>query len=100
MSYRKGWTVFFLEPGKYDNKKCRVCDSECEVERNKERYSASIEAMTDRASSWDIFKCPNVEESWHIKLESLVLDKDSLTSNKISKLLQKEIDELKLNNLR
>lgn len=95
MTYRKDWTVFFVEPGKYVNMKCKVCDTECEVERNKIVHNSSVVAMADRKSKFDLFKCPNVEKQWHYKLEKLVLEKEKTASNKISNLLRDEINEIK-----
>ncbi|MFW6026977.1 MAG: hypothetical protein ACOCRX_11635 [Candidatus Woesearchaeota archaeon] len=95
MNYRKGWTAFFFEPGKKKSIKCKICYTDCEVEKNKVCSSSSIGTILDKKSNYDFFKCPHVKEEWHIKLEQLVLEKEKTASDKINNLLQEEIDEIK-----
>jgi len=60
-----GVTVFITEPGEYEELRCSVCGSICDVKRNVMGPRCFAEAVGKRQGLHDKFECPHVEEDWH-----------------------------------
>ncbi len=95
-----GYTVFNPDPGKYDEMKCKVCDTKCDVERNISGPTSFAAAMAKSKRKHDRFWCPHHEEKWHeqaLKLAQAIRD---MPSKKIAAIMQEELDELISENLK
>lgn len=81
-------------PGTVKTAKCGICGSQMNVKRNVLDATSSIEKMCHSKHRHDSFTCPNINKSWHEKIVNLKYEAYDTASNKIKKILEKEMAEL------
>jgi len=81
--YHIGWDYFTPEPGSTDKMLCKVCATEMLVRRNVEKPKLH-----------DAFYCKLASENWHLQALALKRRIDGETSQKITELLQEELNEV------
>jgi hypothetical protein len=89
----KGLDVFYTEPGVRKRMSCRVCGSECEVDRNAWGPTGYLMAMGKRSVRHDRFFCRYSEEEWHREACDLVLEIQKTRSRRLRELIQKDLEE-------
>ena len=91
---QKGYDVFYEEPGKVEEIRCRVCGTECKVDRNVLGPTGIASAISGRHNYHDQFVCPNTEKKWHYKALKLFVAIEEMPSKRVSDLIQEDLDEL------
>jgi len=97
----EGYDLFY-EQEKLEEKHCNVCGAKCDVERD---ITIKVNSMVTgimaemRGKHHDKFTCPNSGKEWHLKTKSLVMEKDQLASKYLSRIVEKEIEEVLQKNL-
>jgi hypothetical protein len=90
----KGMDVFFEDPGVVKEYKCRVCETICEVERNRLGPTGFCEAMAGLKSHHDRFECPHSDKEWHEKARDILSEAERTSSLMLSSLLKKEVKQI------
>ena len=60
-----GVTIFITKPGEYEELRCSVCGSICDVQRNVMGPRCYAEAVGNLKGLHDKYECPHIEEEWH-----------------------------------
>lgn len=81
-------------PGVVETAECGVCGRQMNVERNVLGATSWAESMGHGKHLHDRFTCPNIKEDWHEKIVNLKVEAYTTESDKIKKILEKEIIEL------
>ena len=89
-----GYDVFYEEPDKVEEIRCRVCGTECEVDRNVLGPTGVASAIAGHHNYHDQFVCPNAGERWHYKALRLFVAIEEMPSRRVSDLIQQDLDEL------
>ena len=87
----KGYDCFFLTPGMFDKKTCKVCGSTCDVQKDVTGYTGFASAMSKKMTIHDQFVCPHVQEEWHKKTLKLIQDIEECNSPTIKKIMQTDL---------
>ena len=87
----KGYDVFFTLPNTADHKLCKVCNSECNVERNVLGPTGHLSAMTGNHTRHDSFRCSNIGKDWHDKAVKLVMAINDTPSKSIAAVMSKDL---------
>ena len=61
----KGYDAFFPDPGQFISMTCNVCGAQCNVTRNRNGPTSSVEAMGRVERPHDRFVCPHTDAEWH-----------------------------------
>lgn len=69
-----GYSIFITKPGEYEELRCAVCGSICNVKRNVMGPRCYAEAVGKREGLHDKYECPHVEEDWHEECFDLSLE--------------------------
>ena len=94
MALRSGYDIFTPDPGTHDSMICMTCNSKMDVRRNVFGPTGSVEARSGSGHLHDVFTCKNSGRDWHNKVIDLMEEKRKTKSDKISSILQEEIDEV------
>lgn len=81
-------------PGTVKRAKCGICRMQMNVERNVLGPTSFAEAIGKGKHRHDSFTCPNISKDWHEKIVNLKCEAHNTASDKIKKILEKEIVEL------
>lgn len=89
----RGYDAFFPEPGAYKYMNCRVCGSQCQVERSRIGLTGFTEAVCGVERPHDRFICPHADEPWHdtaLRLLSVAeAEPDRLLANALGNRLRR-----------
>jgi len=100
--FSRVWThynSFSREPGTIDEINCEVCGSVCEVKRGEVGPTSFGGAIAGSKTPHDRFTCPHNDEQWHWETLAMVQELDDTSSPSLKKLIQKDIDKSKKDNL-
>ncbi len=78
--------TYIVSPSKYETYTCTVCNSECEVIRNR--------GGNQFFPKHDYFYCPNNNKLWHNDAAKLKEFMDLYPSKGLLKIVQKDFDEI------
>lgn len=73
---------------------CGICGEDMPVERGVMGATGFAEAMAHRSHLHDSFRCKNIDEQWHLQVDSLQEEIQATRSNKIRTILREEISEI------
>ncbi len=90
----KGYDCFFPDPGTEQTMYCRVCKTECNVQRNVYGPTSSVAAMAKKFRLHDLFICPHADTGWHEKALRLVIAIDKTPSKRVAHLMQQDLEDL------
>lgn len=93
MAY-KGYDFFTTRPGKEESMTCRVCDTECEVERDVYDVTGMVTAMFRHKTLHDRFTCPHHWKWWHKKALKVVQEMENTASTRLVVMLHDELIDL------
>lgn len=94
MMARKGYDVFFTEPGQAAGMTCRVCGTICDVDRNALGPTGWSMGMSSAKVLHDHFKCPHSEKEWHLKALELVIEIEQSPSKRLIDLMKLDLEDL------
>ena len=95
----KHYNSFYREPGIVDVINCEVCGSICDVTRGVSGHTSWGGVMTKSKINHDHFICPHNDEEWHWETLAMVQEFNDTSSPSLRKLIQKDIDEAKKENI-
>lgn len=90
----KGYDTFFGDVGKYDKIWCRVCLTECDIQRDVVGATGFVEAMARHKHAHDRFICPHAEEDWHKETLKLVQEYENTRSKRLRNLIAQDINDM------
>lgn len=89
----RGYDAFFPDPGAYNQMTCRVCGTECRMERSKIGPTAFAEAVSGGERPHDRFICPHADTAWHNQalklLREIEVEQDSLLARALRNRLRR-----------
>lgn len=91
---RKGYDVFFTEPGQAADMTCAVCGTRCTVIRNAIGPTGWASAMGGSEVLHDRFECPNSDEEWHYKAIELMIEIEKCPSKRLIDLMKLDLEDL------
>ena len=98
IKYRLDWNNndgrCFPAPGMVKKVKCGICGRQMKVKRNVLGPTSWVESMARGKHLHDSFMCPNLNQDWHKKIVDLKIEEHNTASDKIKKILEKEILEI------
>jgi len=86
-----GLTVFITKPSEYDEVRCEVCGSICDVTRNVMGPRCFAEAVGRKEGLHDKFECPHVEEQWHAVCFNMREELDEISSPTLREIIIKDL---------
>jgi hypothetical protein len=90
----KDYDIYYTAPDTETKMSCKVCRSECKVERSKTGPTGYAEAVAGRGHWHDEFSCPNRGKLWHDQALNLVLELENTPSNRLAELMRLDLEEL------
>lgn len=72
-----GYDVYFFDTNKLKSLKCRVCNTECKVNKNQLMATSYAESVCGKQHLTDEFVCPNYTQEWHIRKKMKLIEKDN-----------------------
>ncbi len=100
--YNRVWNhynSFSRQPGEVDEINCEVCGSACDVKRDVSGPTSWAGSMAGSKKLHDLFTCPYNDEQWHWETLAMVQELRDTSSPSLRKLIQKDIDKSKKENL-
>jgi len=97
---RKQYDVFNFTPGSRQKMYCRVCETECRVERNRFGYTCSAAAMVKVKRYHDRFLCPYSHTEWHEQALAIMMEIEQTASPRLVRLLQQDLKAILANKKR
>lgn len=89
-----GVTVFFTKPGEADGILCKVCGTECVVDRNIMGPTCFAAAMGGHKSLHDRAECPHSNAEWHDEAYALWKELGETHSNRVRALIEADLIEV------
>ena len=90
----------FGDPGTTETRYCGVCGVECVIERNVNSPTSWAGAMTGHKWLHDVFRCSHYGSEWHNAAHKLTKEMMATTSKRLRALIELDLDELVIENLR
>jgi hypothetical protein len=91
---RLGYEIFYTNPGKVIEMRCRVCGNNCDVKRDVYGPSNFVEAVSRTNDLYDIFTCPNANHNWHVIALKLVVAIEETPSKRMADLMKLDLEDL------
>ena len=81
-------------PGEFESIDCGVCGEKMDVERGVHGPTGMAEAMAGRGHEHDSFRCPHIDEGWHIQAKRLREEARRTPSGRLEAMLLEEAAEI------
>jgi len=94
-----GYDFFTAEAYCGEDRKCRVCGSECLVAQDMFGPTGFISSMANIMSYHDEFMCPHTDKVWHKKALQIAVALDKNPSPRIAELMKADLEDLLHDNL-
>lgn len=91
---RKGYDIFYTEPGQAAEMTCTVCGTKCTVIRNALGPIGWAAAMSETNILHDRFECPNSDNEWHNKAIELMIEIEKSPSRRLIELMKLDLEDL------
>ena len=83
------------DAGKVKTATCGICGDKMNVERDQLGPTSWAGAMAGAKRKHDSFTCPNLSKDWHVQIVRLLREIENTSSGVLTKILQKEVDQIK-----
>ncbi len=90
----KGYDFFVTPVNARETMYCKVCGTQCQVQREVKGPRNWLEAMGRVEVLHDEFTCPHALESWHEQALDLLQEMEQTASQKLRSIMQKELTDL------
>lgn len=89
-----GYDVFMADPGTVQGTHCRVCQTQCDVQREVYGPTSFATATAHDFGHHDMFRCPYAGIAWHEQALRLVVEIEATPSKRIAHLMQQDVADL------
>jgi hypothetical protein len=91
---RLGYEIFYTDPGKAADMRCRVCGSVCTVKRNVYTPANFEMALNKVSDLYDVFTCPHAGKGWHEQAVRLLLAIEETPSKRLAGLMKLDLKDI------
>ncbi len=94
-----GYDFFTTEAYCGEDRKCRICGSDCLLAQDMFGPTGVVSAMANGFAYHDEFMCPHTDKAWHKQALKLAVALDKNPSTRIAEFMKADLEDLLHKNL-
>jgi hypothetical protein len=89
-----GFELFYTTPRQIEKMSCRVCGTNCDVQREVYEPANFVMAQAKISDLYDVFSCPMAGLEWHEEALKLVQAIEQTTSKRVADLMRQDLADI------